>query len=81
MDHPRIPRRLPAVAALAVLTVALVGGGTPRADTPRLDTPRLVANTNADCNAVQAKGFARCFAVVRTPAPGTMTPALAAPPP
>jgi Carboxypeptidase regulatory-like domain len=41
---------------------------------------QLTTNTNAACNAPQRPGFARCFAIVRTPTDQQITPDASGPP-
>lgn len=61
-------------AALALLGVAPAQASTAARATAshpaaaRAAAPRLTADTNAPCNTTARRGYARCFAVVRTPA-------------
>jgi Carboxypeptidase regulatory-like domain len=65
-------------ASLLVLVLAGPAGGQgPRTLSAQL---KLTSNTHAGCYSRQAKGFARCFAVVRTPASHEITPDASAPP-
>jgi hypothetical protein len=80
----RVSRGLVTLTTLAVVSPGVAfalqaapGGGQPSAGRVQ---PRLAANTNAGCNVPERKGFARCFAVVRTPSPGAIVPDDAGPP-
>ncbi len=77
---------LAAIAALlAVGPAQAVPGRSAAATTPQTApvataAPRLTTDTNAGCNAKQRPGFARCFAVVRTPANHLLTASTSGPP-
>ena len=94
--HPgmRAFTSLGAGAAMLAAMVLLVAGparasagghSVPRAggsagSRPQATAPQLTANTNAPCNAPQRHGFARCLAIVRTPASHRITPDTSGPP-
>jgi hypothetical protein len=82
-------RRLLAVSALAALVTALLPGGGALAAQPGLNAaapkapsavPDLVTSAPAGCNTSQPAGYARCFAIVRTPSSKTITPDVSGPP-
>jgi hypothetical protein len=73
---------LGAVVVLAAGSASLAaqtafGSAGPR---PSAAQPELVANTPAPCNRPQPKGYARCFAIVRTPSDHQITPDQSGPP-
>jgi hypothetical protein len=81
------PLRKPlAVCAAIVLPLAMASGALAattafsHANQTASAAPDLTTNTNAGCNTAQPTGFARCFAVIRTPSDHKMTPDAAGPP-
>src|SRR5437899_577450 len=87
MRLPRLPHRSLVIVSLAALSLVTAGGalalrpaGTRITPPSGHVAPKLVADTDAPCNATPRKGYARCFAVVRTPAPGQIEPSDAGPP-
>ncbi len=86
MRRPRLPRGQWAIAALAVVVLGSASGALALRPVSGFGPgpgaqPRLTANTSAGCNTAPRKGFARCFAVVRTAAPGRITADAGGPPP
>jgi hypothetical protein len=77
----RLARRPLAACAAIVLPLTLAGGGVLAAQTAlSVGQPQLVTNTAAGCNTPQPEGFARCFAIVRTPSDHRITPDTSGPP-
>jgi hypothetical protein len=82
----RLTRKPLAVCAALVLPLAAASGGLAATttlshpDQSASAAPDLTTNTNAGCNAAQPVGFARCFAIIRTPSDHRMTPDVAGPP-
>jgi hypothetical protein len=80
----RLARRPLAACAAMVLPLALAGGGALAATTafssPSAAQPQLTTNTPAGCNTAQPAGYARCFAIVRTPSDHQITPDASGPP-
>lgn len=62
---------------VALALRAAPGHGSGSAQVAQL---RLTADTRAGCNVKPQRGFAQCFAVVRTPSPGLIVPDDAGPP-
>ena len=56
------------------------GRRTPAVSRTQAAQPQLTTDTNAPCNAPEPNGYARCMAVVRTPADHQITPDAAGPP-
>jgi hypothetical protein len=83
----RLMRKPLAVCAAIVLPMALASGAlaatTALSHTSHIRpaAPDLTTNTNAGCNTPQPPGFARCFAIVRTPSDHRITPDASGPPP
>ena len=86
MRCPRLPRVSLMIAALAVTTLMTAGAALALrpAPSPTGSTtgaqPQLSANTPANRNSVQQKGFARCLAMIRTASPGTIRAQASGPP-
>jgi hypothetical protein len=76
-------RRPLAVYTAVALSLPLAGGALAAQSafsSPSAPRPQLTANTPAGCNSPQPKGYARCFAIVRTPADHRITPDASGPP-
>jgi hypothetical protein len=85
----RLAHRPLAVTAAVVLPLVLAGAALasqttlrgPGSPAGQADAqPDLTTNTPAGCNTAQPSGYARCFAIVRTPADHRITPDASGPP-
>jgi hypothetical protein len=77
MRRPPDLRTPLAIVALAVVMLVTAGAALavrPAGRPSGAAKPQLTANTAAACNTTPKKGAARCLAVIRTPAPGTVAP-------